>query len=127
MEDTAFQWSSFDPRFKTPFDRSEYDSPEEADIRIRTEDGEIAWDMSTPDQHGPPMRRILVGIYASDDGFVAGKWDKKRKDLVGCATVKDWEWDRYGRFDADEEFTEERVLARLELELKIINEYNKTN
>ena len=127
MENTAFQWSSFDPRFKTPFDRSEYNSPKEADTRIKTEDGEIAWDLGTPNHPGPPMRKILVGVYASDDGFVAGKWDKKRKDLVGCATVKDWEWDQQVGFDEDEEFTEELVLARLELELEVINEYGKTN
>ena len=121
MEDTTFQWSSFDPKFKTPFDHSEYSSAEQADKMIKIEDGEIAWDMGTPNYPGPPMKKILVGVYASNEGFTAGKWDKKRKDLVGCATVKDWEWEQQVGFEEDEEFTEDLVLARLKDELTILN------
>ena len=132
LDNTTFRWSSFDTKFDIiPKDGDylgyEYATPEQADSLIKIEDGEIAWDLGTTNYPGPPIRKILVGVYASDAGFVAGKWDKDRKDLVGCATVKDWEWDRYVGYEdeEDKQFTEELVLARLEYELDILNEHEQ--
>ena len=130
MNNTIFRWSSFDPCFDVlpeephDFKGYEYASPEQANTLIKAEDGEIAWDLGTASHPGPPIRKMLFGIYGKDK-FVADKWDITRKDLVGAATIKDWEWCEYGDGDVydgeddwEDMFTEENLLAWLNNELE---------
>ena len=128
IEDSIFRWSSFDPRFNVlpeePHDLLgyEYKTPKEADTRIKMEDGEIAWDLGHSNYPGPPMRKMLFGIYGKDT-FIADEWDANRPDLVGAATIKDWEWCEYtGEYYEGEEdpFTAEAVLARLNEEISFL-------
>ena len=112
LQESVFRWSYFycDTNF-VPYD-SEYPDPDTAESMHRFEDGQIAFDT------GQEVRKMLFGIYAgkTEAGlliFSANEWDKRRGDLIGSATVMDWEWDRQV---GDVEFTEENVLERLQEE-----------
>jgi len=119
--ETIFQWSSFVPQFFNCgedflISRSEYASAKQAESQIKLEDGESAWD-----DDGHPMRKMLFAIYgdvAQKNGwhFQTDDWDSNRTDLIGCVTIKDWEWERYAGEDI-EDFTEENVRERLYAEL----------
>ena len=135
LYESVFQWSSFTPQFfgggtDFPREKSEYTCPQMADDCIKIEDGEIAWD--TPEKY--PMHKKLFGIYGmfSTNGcsLTADVWDKNRTDLIGAATIKNWEWAEYvGGWDEEEEsdtenaFTDENVLQRLQCEVEEIQEW----
>jgi hypothetical protein len=113
LRESVFRWSYFydDTNF-VPSD-SEYSNAELAENMHRFEDGQIAFDT------GQEIRKMLFGIYAgkTEAGmliFSADKWDKRRGNLIGSATVMDWEWDRQA---GDVEFTEEKVLEVLQDEV----------
>jgi hypothetical protein len=125
LKDSAFQWSSFTDEFfrhgsDFPRERSEYWSAQEADEKIKYEDGEIAFD--TPENI--PTQKMLFGIYGY---FVEGKgwelsahlWNVHMPGLIGCATIKDWEWERYADATAGS-FTIEKVHSRLQSEVKAL-------
>ena len=120
-----FQWSSFAKKFcdkgkDFPIERSEYKNAKEATERIKFEDGERAFDT------GQIMRKMLFGIYddSSKDEiqFSASKWNHEAANLIGAATIKDWEWEQFA--DEDEEsFTEKNVLAHLSMEIEEFTEW----
>ena len=112
LRESVFRWSYFydDTNF-VPYD-SEYPDAETAESIHRLEDGQIAFDT------GQEVRKMLFGIYAgkTEAGlliFSANEWDRRKGDLIGSATVTDWEWNRQA---GDVEFTEENVLERLQYE-----------
>jgi hypothetical protein len=125
LEDSIFQWSSFSKKFcdlgkDFPIERSEYKNAKEATERIRSEDGERAFDT------GQIMRKMLFGIYDDSKGhkiqFSAAKWNHEAANLIGAATIKDWEWEQYTE-EEEENFTEKNVLARLSTEVEEITDW----
>lgn len=114
--DTIFRWSCFDDdhTFVQETEElfgSEYQNADEADTKIRIEDGEDSFDI------GRSVQKKIFGLYGEfrDKWYVsAERWDKKRRDLVGCATIKDWEWENYAE---DEALDDESVLERLQEEI----------
>jgi hypothetical protein len=118
-DDRVFSYSCFDTahpfvQATVEFRGSEYKTAAEAADKIKYEDGEIAWDYGTPTHPGSPMRKMLFGLYGKyDNGWnlSADVFDKTRKDLVGCATIKDWGWGEF--VDEEAGFTEENVLKVL--------------
>ena len=130
LRNSIFQWSCFDPKVNFLSWESKLDSPEAAEVYHKMKDGEIAWDLGTPSHPGPSMRHMMFGLYYSDENlFTADKWDKGRTDLVGCACIRDWEWEQWADShdipdDLDEDadvFQEEYVLNRLCREVTALN------
>jgi hypothetical protein len=127
LEHSAFQWTSFSKDFfnkgeSLPRGKSEYRSPKEAVERMKVEDGERAFDT------GQIMQKFIFGIYGTKhakDGWkiTAAKFDPKGKKLLGCATIKDWEWETYAELDDVEEFTEQNVLEYLGWEVEDLTDY----
>ena len=127
LEHSAFQWTSFNKDFfdkgeALPRGKSEYRSPKEAADKIKAEDGERAFDT------GQIMQKFIFGIYGTKhakDGWkiTAAKFDSKAKNLLGCATIKDWEWEEYTELGDRVEFTEENVLKYLGWEVEDLTDY----
>ena len=125
LSTSTFCWSCFnsDIDFLREFidkhnGKNEYATEEEADEKIRVEDGEQAFDT------GQIMRKMLFGIYGYPVNgkwkLQADDWDLTNRHLLGCATVLDWEW--YRDFGIDEDVTEtfdkEIILQRLQEEVE---------
>jgi hypothetical protein len=127
LEHSAFQWTSFCKDFfnegkSFPREKSEYRTPKEAVDRMKVEDGERAFDT------GQIMQKFIFGIYGTKhakDGWkiTAAKFDSKGKNLLGCATIKDWEWVEYTELGDRVEFTEENVLEYLNWEVAALTEF----
>jgi len=106
-----FRWSCFDEKysFLLQSQESEYPGPKEAELRHRYEDGEIPFDMDEP------VRKLLFGIYAGENGkLTADSWNKDDPHLIGSVSALDWDWTP----SIEMGFTEENVLEILNLELE---------
>jgi hypothetical protein len=123
MIESYFRWSFFDASIdiETFFGQeSEYKSPIEAENKHKIEDGEIAFDT------GEPMYKFIFGIYSTPTmrrKFTADTFKKEHPNLVGCATILNWEWDRFYSEDEDvDDFRHEIVLEVLESEVEELTE-----
>ena len=52
---------------------------------------------STPDNS---LQKFIFGIYGTKNAktgrqLTAEKFDSNAKNLLGCATIKDWEWEKW--------------------------------
>ena len=127
LEHSAFQWTSFCKDFLNggealPCGKSEYCTPKEAADRIKVEDGERAFDT------GQIVQKFIFGLYGTKHAkngwqITAAKFDPKGKNLLGCATIKDWEWETYAELEEEEEFTEKNVLEYLNGEVEYLTGY----
>ena len=119
--DSIFRWSCFDKNH--PFVNetkdvvgTEYKTPTEASKKVKFEDGQIAWDTGHQGFPGHPVQKKIFGLYGHFKKkwtLTADLWDMDRKDLVGCVTILDWEWDNY----SDADFVDENIMERLHEEL----------
>ena len=118
--DSIFRWSCFctDHSFVNETEHlagSEYQTAKEASSKIKDEDGAIAWDLGHTGYPGPPMQKKIFGLYGKYDNewnLECGEWDDTREDLVGCATIMDFDWERYA--DEETDFVDENILPVLE-------------
>jgi hypothetical protein len=107
--DTVFRWSCFDTAHSFVFETnavvgSEYQNAEDADVKIKQEDGNYAFDIRRN------VEKKIYGLYGGYNGawlVTPGLWDKNRSDLIGCVTILDWNWFDYTE---EEPFTDENVL-----------------
>lgn len=112
LEESFFWWSQFSyahPFLKDYVGKLEYEYAGEADAKMQVEDGEIAFDT------GQTMRKVIFGIYGGrNDGtwkLQADQWDPKRRDCIGCATIRDWEWEQ---FTGEEDFDKDKILEAVQ-------------
>jgi len=118
FEQSVFTWSFFGGVYDDFFEGdSEYATAYMAEDASRFEPGQIAFDTNEP------VDKAFFGIYADDnDGInlTADILDKSNKHLVGCATVKDWEWQEA---TGAENFDKGAVLDALNSELEDISDW----
>ena len=117
LESSPFSWSCFQQSciegvrdFLPKEYNSEYRDPVRAKSEAEMMDGEIAFDI------GRPVQVALFGLYG---GYSEGRWsltaaeyDLARPDLIGCTTIRDWEWVR----GTEEAFDRKEVFAYLQCE-----------
>jgi len=118
FEQSVFTWSFFGGIYDDFFEHdSEYANASMAEDASRFEPGQIAFDTNEP------VDKAFFGIYADDnDGInlTADILDKTNKHMIGCATVKDWEWQEA---TGDKDFDKATVLDVLNSELEEITEW----
>jgi hypothetical protein len=123
MIESYFRWSNFDAKIDIAafFGQDpEYQTPKEAETKHKIEDGEIAFDT------GEPMYKLIFGIYSAPTmrrTFTADVFKKSHPNLVGCATILNWEWYQHYGSDEVDDFLSENVLEVLESEVEELTEH----